>query len=200
MYRGYGLWWRCPCALILFLLLVVDDWSRDISGNVTKALVCGVILLQACDDESCIGTNDWTVNATFSPKIRTNCCWIAVNSLLGVFCGDATHSWWLTFQMSVAGRNAITNLGTDSFYSLGVSPLMLRSSSLQTFAPVFSFYSVRLWLCKTAAELPISSSTTTQRLACYMTFVTSQSWVKSNDVLNYRALTVLRGYQLHSPD
>lgn len=86
------LWWRFLCALILFLLLVVGDWNRDISGNMSTTLMCGVILLGACYDVSYVGTNEWTVNVTFSPEIRTNCSWIAVNSVLGCFCGDATHS------------------------------------------------------------------------------------------------------------
>lgn len=54
------------------------DWNRDISGNVTTTLVCGVILLRACGDESCIHTNDWTGNAAFPPQKSEQ---IAVESL-----------------------------------------------------------------------------------------------------------------------
>lgn len=52
--RGYGLWWRYPCALTLFLLLVVGDWNRAISGNVTTKFVRGVILLRAFDHHSAL--------------------------------------------------------------------------------------------------------------------------------------------------
>lgn len=34
-------------------------------------LACGVILLGACEDESRIGTNDWTVNVTFPLKKKS---------------------------------------------------------------------------------------------------------------------------------
>lgn len=104
-----------------------------------ESLMCGVTLLRARDDDSDIGTNDWTVNITFSQETSTNCSWIAVSSILGCFCRDATHSWWLTFQMSVAGWNAITNLSRESFYSSGVSMLMLRIPSLKTFSHISCF-------------------------------------------------------------
>lgn len=144
MCGAFSLWWRCPCAQISFLLLMVGDRDRDISGNVTT-LMCAVILLRAWEDESYIGTNEWTVNLTFSPKVWTNCSWTAVDSLLGCFCGDATHSWWLTFHMSRAGPNAIMDLSRSCLYCSGVSELMRLISSLQTlpqFVPFIAYDSV----------------------------------------------------------
>lgn len=42
--------WRHTCALILFLILAVGGWNRDISGTVATSLAWGVIFLRVCDE------------------------------------------------------------------------------------------------------------------------------------------------------
>lgn len=133
--------WRRPCTLILFLLLTVGEWNGDISGNVTTDV--------SAWSHSPTGMWGWVSHRyewldgkrNISPKrkkkkrICTNCCWIVVKPLLGFICRDATHSGWLTLQMSVAGRNAIMNLGTESLNSLGVFPPHAAESFPANFCP-----------------------------------------------------------------
>lgn len=159
----------------------MGDWNKDISGNVTSAFVCGVVLLRACGDESYTGTDDWTGNIFPLKSEQMVVELLSILSLASFTEMPLTAGDSLFICSPVAGWNATMSLGTESFTLQEGHP-----SCRRVLVPFIAYdfgYARLLQNCRLASWWGWST--------CSMTSITSQSWLENNDVLHYRVLAWL---------